>query len=97
MSQSHFVVTQKMSYRMESPPCNHLTFREFFHEMTIECDPRTQGFETLFSRPSSDHRAIHHNSRFQTVGGLTSTTQLLPTQISVQLFPGVHTMHEPCV
>ena len=49
MSQCHIVVTQQFSYRTERLPCNHLTFREFFHEVTIECDPRTQGFETLFS------------------------------------------------
>ena len=42
-------VTQQFSYRMEGPPCDHPTFREFFHEVTIECDSRTQGFETLFS------------------------------------------------
>ena len=36
MSQCHFVVTQQFSYRVERPPCNHLTFRELFHEMTID-------------------------------------------------------------
>ena len=52
MSQGHFVVTLQISYRIEGPPCNHLTFRDGFHEMTVECDPRTQHFETLFPRPS---------------------------------------------
>ena len=65
MSQCHFVVTQQFSYRMGGPPCNHLTFRQLFHEMTIKSDPRSQGLETLFSRPSSDHR----NFCLQTVRG----------------------------
>ena len=86
MSQCHFVVTEQYTYRIEGPPCNHLTFREFFHEMTIECDPRTQGFETLFSRPSSDHRVIHLNICHQTVTSRRAPHGLLPRYCQSSFF-----------
>ena len=69
MSQCNFVVTQQFSLRIEEPPCNHFSFHKLFQEITIECDPRSQGFETLLYRPSNDHRRIHHNFRLQTVHG----------------------------
>ena len=49
LSHNNFRIAQK-------DPCNHLTFREFFDEMTVKRDSRTQGFETVFARSSSDHR-----------------------------------------
>ena len=67
MFQSHLVVTHELSYRKERPPRDHLTFRNLFNEMTVERDPCSQSFETLFPRPSSDHCVGHRDGRLQTV------------------------------